>query len=158
MSSHRAIDILNHSPRWVPLKLGPKIEESITVAADHLGLPQFDLCIVLADDAFIQELNAQYRGKDKPTDVLSFPQHDFTPGDEIVIENLNLGDIILSYETVSKDAEAQGKNLSDHVRHMIVHGFLHLLGYDHQDEEPAMEMETLEGVILDKLHVANPYQ
>lgn len=106
-----------------------------------------EIAVVLADDAFAQQLNRDYRGKDKPTNVLSFPND----------EAGQLGDIVLAFETVEREAAEQGKSFKHHAVHLLVHGTLHLLGYDHEIEKEAARMEKLEIKILDKLGVANPY-
>lgn len=107
-----------------------------------------ELSIVLADNDFVQELNKNYRGKDKPTNVLSFPQD----------EEFMLGDIILAYETVQKEAEEQSKSFEDHTTHLVVHGLLHLLGHDHEEDKEAEIMEALEIKILETLEIKNPYE
>lgn len=114
-----------------------------------------EVAIVLADDAFIRPLNREYRGKDKPTNVLSFPQTDghIEFGDEPVM----LGDIILARETVEREAQEQGKHITQHVAHLTVHGCLHLLGYDHETVADAKKMETLEKNILLHLGFPDPY-
>jgi len=105
-----------------------------------------ELSIVLADDAFVRDLNKSYRGKDKPTNVLSFP-NDEEP----------LGDVILAYETVAREAEEQKKSFKHHAAHLIVHGILHLQGHDHEEEEAAEKMERKEARILRGLGIADPY-
>jgi probable rRNA maturation factor len=115
---------------------------------DHI----IEISIVLADNDFIQSLNKTYRGKDKPTNVLSFPQD---PGVED--EMINLGDVILAYQTVQAEAQNQKKSFDDHVAHLLVHGILHLLEYDHENEQEAEEMEALEIRILESLGIKNPY-
>ncbi len=112
-----------------------------------------EISIVLADNAFIRNLNKTYRGKDKPTNVLSFPQ-DPGSGDR----EANLGDVILAYETVKEEADSQGKGFEDHVTHLLVHGILHLLAYDHEDDAEAEEMESLEIRVLESLGIKNPYE
>lgn len=112
-----------------------------------------EISIVLADDNFVQNLNKTYRGKNKPTNVLSFPQ-DPEPG----AGEINLGDVVLAYQTVKKEAQSQGKSFMDHASHLLVHGILHLLGHDHENDEEAKEMESLEIKILEKLGIKNPYQ
>lgn len=111
-----------------------------------------EISILLTDDAEQRELNAQYRGKDASTNVLSFPQIEpFEPVIGI------LGDITLARETLIREAEEQGTRLEDHFTHLVVHGFLHILGYDHLDEDEALEMEGLETQILAGLGIADPY-
>ncbi len=159
MHNLRTIDCLYQSSLWQDCLSQEDIAGVINAAADHLGIsPAFEVSVVLANDSFIQSLNDQYRGKNKPTDVLSFPQENFSKGDVLSIENLNLGDIILSYETIKRDAESQGKNFIHHVLHMMVHGFLHLMGYDHEDQHEAEEMEALEVFILAQCGISNPYE
>ncbi len=107
----------------------------------------------LTDDAEVRALNARWRGVDQPTNVLSFPS---APA-ERAGEAPTLGDIALAYETLAREAEELGGSLSDHYRHLVAHGFLHLIGYDHQTDEEAERMEDLEKRILARLGVADPY-
>ena len=109
-----------------------------------------ELSCLLSDDASIRELNARWRGMDKPTNVLSFPATG--PGAELL-----LGDVVLAFETVSREAAAENKPIRDHVVHLIVHGVLHLLGHDHEDDAEADTMEALEIRALHRLGFANPY-
>lgn len=116
-----------------------------------------ELSIVLADNAFVQNLNHIYRGKDKPTNVLSFPQNtpeSFEKGEHAPI----LGDVILAFETVKSESISQNKKMKDHTAHLLVHGILHLLGFDHETADEAQRMETLEIKILDSLSIKNPYE
>jgi|CXWL01.1.fsa_nt_gi probable rRNA maturation factor len=108
----------------------------------------FEIAVVLTDDAFVKDLNRQYRGKNKPTNVLSFPASPMTS---------ELGDIVLAIETIEKEAREQKKTFRNHATHLLVHGFLHLLGYDHIEEKQADIMEKMEIKILEKLGVTNPY-
>lgn len=122
-------------------------------AAGALGdeiLPSgpYEVSLVLTSDAQIQKLNHQYRQKDSPTNILSFPTVN-APG--------LLGDIILAYETIAREAAAKGAALEDHAAHLIIHGLLHLRGYDHQEEDAASAMEAIEIAALEKLGIANPY-
>ena len=112
----------------------------------------YEISIVLADDAFVRDLNRQYRNIDTPTNVLSFPADD-----DDGLGPCLLGDVILAYETVQREADAAGKPVLDHVSHLIIHGTLHLLGFDHEDEQEAIEMEALETAILARLGIADPY-
>ena len=113
-----------------------------------------ELCVHLADDAHIRTLNARWRGLDKPTNVLSFPAAE--PAQ--LAQARLLGDIVLAYETVAREAADEGKPLADHYRHLVVHGFLHLLGFDHETDVEAQAMEAMETRILARLGVADPYR
>lgn len=112
-----------------------------------------ELSIVFADDARVQELNRAWRDKDKPTNVLSFPGGE--PNGDVY--GPLLGDIILAFETVEKERLDLGVSFRDHCTHLVVHGLLHLFGYDHQDDAEAEEMEDLERGILAELGIADPY-
>ena len=125
---------------------------------EDLPLERAELSLVLADDAMVQELNRQYRGQDKPTNVLSFAALDDEDAPEPTDGPLLLGDVIIAYETTAAEAEAEGKSLSDHLSHLVVHGVLHLLGFDHMEEDEAEEMEGLESSILGMLGIADPYR
>ena len=118
-------------------------------AAAALGTVTGDVVVLLTDDAAVQDLNASFRGKDRPTNVLSFPAPENAAP--------HLGDIVLAYGVCATEAEAQGKSLPDHLSHLVVHGVLHLLGRDHEDEAEADEMEAEEREILAQLGVADPY-
>ena len=118
-----------------------------------------EVSVVLADDDFVHTLNRDYRAKDRPTNVLSFPQLDasFDPDEPHGEEPLMLGDIVIAHGVVEAEAHIQGKTFSDHFGHLCVHGMLHLLGYDHESVEEAAEMESLEVNILRKLGINDPY-
>ncbi len=115
----------------------------------------YEIAVVLADDKFIKQLNSEYRGKNKPTNVLSFPVASLTPDHRPLTHEL--GDIILAIETIEKEAKEQGKTFRSHATHLLIHGFLHLLGYDHMEAKQAENMEKLEIKILKKLGISNPY-
>lgn len=118
--------------------------------AEMVGVAE--VSVVLTDDAEQRELNKQWRGIDKSTNVLSFPQLElFSPVSGLV------GDIILAEETLRREAEEMGISFEAHFTHLVVHGFLHLLGYDHIEDEDAEEMEGLETEILAGLGIADPY-
>jgi probable rRNA maturation factor len=112
-----------------------------------------EVCVVLTNDAAIQELNRTWRGIDKPTNVLSFPAG--SPVRDA--DSPTLGDIVIAYDTTEREALAEGKPFLHHLSHLAVHGFLHLLGYDHQEDGPAEEMERREAEILAQLGVPDPY-
>ena len=109
--------------------------------------------LCLTGDAEVRTLNVRWRGIDEPTNVLSFP----AAPSERASETPMLGDIALAYETLAREAEESGASLADHYRHLVAHGFLHLIGYDHQTDEEADRMEELETRILARLGVADPY-
>jgi len=115
-----------------------------------------ELGIVLTDDARIRELNARWRGFDKPTNVLSFPS-DLDPASLPVGAPWLLGDVVVALETVGREAAEAGRSLSAHLTHLLVHGVLHLLGYDHEIEAEAVRMEALEIELLARLNITNPY-
>lgn len=126
------------------------------VLPDEVVNRQIEMSVVLANDDLIQVLNREYRQMDKPTNVLSFANLD---ADDPIREDgpVHIGDIILSYQTIDREAKEQGKFFKDHFTHMLVHGTLHLLGYDHLDDDEATIMETLEIRILEKMNIQNPY-
>jgi len=111
-----------------------------------------EVSLLLADDARLRSLNANWRGLDKPTNVLSFPA---APPDRVSSSQL-LGDIAVAYETIEDEAQSMGLPLGDHYRRLVAHGFLHLIGYDHQTDEEAERMESLERRILARLGVRDP--
>jgi probable rRNA maturation factor len=108
-----------------------------------------EVTVLLTDDAEQKELNRQFRSKDKPTNVLSFPAPDFAAP--------HLGDVSLAYETCTREAEEQSKPLCDHLAHLVAHGVLHLLGYDHESDAEAEAMEALERKVMARLGVPDPY-
>jgi probable rRNA maturation factor len=114
----------------------------------------FSLCVRIVDSEESQALNSEYRGKESPTNVLSFP---FEMPECVEAETEILGDLIVCAEVVAREADQQGKKLFDHWAHMIIHGTLHLLGFDHINEEDAQEMEQLERDVLATLDIADPY-
>lgn len=115
--------------------------------------PDAELTIRIADEAESQQLNHEYRGKDKPTNVLSFP-FDAPAGIDLPL----IGDLVICPQVVAKEAEEQEKSLQDHFAHMVVHGCLHLLGFDHIEPSDAEEMETLEKKLLAELGIDDPYR
>lgn len=121
-------------------------------SAISLFQPQAEVTVRIVDEVESQQLNRDYRGKDKPTNVLSFP-FEAPPGIEIDL----LGDLIICKQVVEKEAKEQNKPLEAHWAHMVVHGSLHLLGYDHIEDEEAEEMEGIETEIMQKLGFEDPY-
>jgi len=136
-------------PRWRRALRGPEtvVRRAANAALD--GAPsRGEIRFVLAGDTLLRSLNHNFRGKDKPTNVLSFP--DETPG--------TLGDVALAYETCAAEARAQGKTLGAHLAHLVVHGTLHLLGWDHETVPEALAMEARERRVLRRLRIADPYR
>lgn len=119
-----------------------------------------EISVVLANDDLVHTLNRDYRGKDKPTNILSFAQLDSDDGWAAPDRAgpCALGDLVLAYETVARESVAEGKAFESHFTHLLVHGTLHLLGYDHMDDSDAETMESVEIQILNHLGITNPYK
>lgn len=122
-------------------------------AAAALDQRPGEVAVVLTDDPSIQTLNAQWRGIDTPTNVLSFPAGKKAPG----CNRPHLGDIVIAYETVAREAAAENKAFLHHLAHLAIHGYLHLIGFDHETDSDACRMESLETRILSSLDIADPY-
>jgi probable rRNA maturation factor len=150
-----SLDISVASPLWRQLPRARVIaRETIAAAAESGGLSGGgDVSLCLADDAALRALNLRWRSLDKPTNVLSFPAAPLGYGGDLTA----LGDIALAYETLAREAEDLGVPLADHYRHLLAHGFLHLIGYDHETDAEAERMEALETRILARLGVGDPY-
>ena len=163
-------DVMAEDPRWDAADLSMLAETAARATLAHLDLPAagFEIAVLGADDARIATLNAEFRGKAQPTNVLSWPSEDRapdTPGARPErplaasdADPAHLGDIALAFETCNAEAEAIGKPLRAHVTHLVVHGTLHLLGYDHVTEADAVLMERLETEVLGKLGLPDPYK
>jgi probable rRNA maturation factor len=153
-----AIDILVEAGEWpdesVLDELADRGVAGVVAELGKAGGSQSELSLVFTDDAGIARLNAQWRGKDGPTNVLSFPAFPVQPG--AALPPL-LGDIVLAAETVSREAKLDGKLLEHHITHLIIHGFLHLIGHDHETEAEAETMEAIERRALARLAIPDPY-
>ncbi len=146
------IDVLVESGLWSEAEgARPVVERAITAAAAALSTPPAELAIVLTDDSAIRSLNRTWRGVDAATNVLSFPTG--RAGGEPPL----IGDIVLAYETIAAEARAEHKPFAHHLAHLAVHGFLHLLGYDHVRNEDAETMERIERDVLRRLAIPDPY-
>lgn len=150
------VEIIAHSALWRGLPRARALaRETVATCLLESGFelrPGSELSLRLTDDVEIRQLNAQWRGHDEATNVLSFPTA-AEPGAGTTI----LGDIALAYETLCREARDAGVLPADHYRHLVAHGFLHLIGYDHDTDEDAERMENLERRILARLGVADPY-
>ncbi|SDF75031.1 MULTISPECIES: rRNA maturation RNase YbeY [Thalassobaculum] len=149
------LDISLTAPAWEEAAedVSALAERSVLAALTHVGVSgALEISLLLTDDAAQRALNRDHRGKDSATNVLSFPAGFMPPAGP-----RPLGDISLALETVVREAAEQDKSVADHVSHLLVHGTLHLLGYDHGDDAEAEEMEALEREILAGLGIADPY-
>jgi probable rRNA maturation factor len=150
------VDVVVESALWAAEPAAEAtVRRAVAAAAETVrALPDAagEVSIVLTDDAAIRTLNRQWRHLDQPTNVLSFP----APRSANGMASL-LGDIAVAYETTAREAAEEHKPLADHLAHLAVHGFLHLVGYDHDSDEAADEMERLEAKILARIGVPDPY-
>ena len=142
------ITLIKQSELWNDLTVDVESVLALVLKQLEIDEPEKAVAVVLTDDVSIQELNHDFRQKDKPTNVLSFPSD----------EPDEWGDIIFAHETITREATEQNKHFDSHLSHLLVHGMLHLLGYDHIEEADAREMESLEIEILEQLAIENPYE
>ena len=154
-------DVMIEDPRWSDAGLEALADRAVAAVEAHFGLGEIEVAILACDDARIAVLNGQFRGKDAPTNVLSWPSEE--RGAEIEgdrpdpPDDPEIGDLAISFDTCAREAAEQGKSLADHTTHLIVHGLLHLLGYDHIREGDGDLMERIETEILGQLGIADPY-
>lgn len=134
------------------------LETALAEADARAHIPP-EVGVRLVDDPTIRALNARFRGHDRPTDVLSFPTLEPAAVAAALAADhpVPLGDIVVSYDTVARDAAGLGRPFADHLAHILVHGLLHLLGHDHEEDEEAARMESLERRILARLGLSDPY-
>jgi probable rRNA maturation factor len=147
------IDIRIESPLWQEQPLAEQTVRTAIAAAATLSTADGEVSILLADDQAIRVLNRDWRGIDKPTNVLSFP----APNATASAAGTMLGDIVIAYETLAKECDEEGRVFLHHLAHLTVHGFLHLIGYDHLTDTQADEMEGLESKIMMRLNMPDPY-
>jgi probable rRNA maturation factor len=160
------ITIAVHDPRWHSKITGlaehtEAVIEKVFSCHPHIiekypDNVEYQVAILFTDGKEIRELNQRFRGKDKATNVLSFPAvpDALIPDDQPHI----VGDIIIAYDVIAEEAEAQEKDFYSHATHMIIHGMLHLLGYDHMYDEEAELMEQQERALLAEFHISDPYK
>ncbi|WP_083238968.1 rRNA maturation RNase YbeY [Methyloceanibacter superfactus] len=150
------VEVVRHGSAWAHAGISDATVELAAHAAFTEARPSrpasYEITIVLTDDAEMRTLNRDWRGKDAPTNVLSFPAGD-APG-----EPGPLGDVVIAYETAAKEAADDKLTLADHISHLVVHGVLHLLGFDHMQDDEAERMEALERRGLASLGIADPYR
>lgn len=161
------VDIVIEDPRWDEAGLEALAARACAETLAHLGIGEAEIALLACDDARIAELNGEFRTKAQPTNVLSWPSDERaadTPGGaphppepDFPGEPLELGDIAIAYDTCAREATAQAKEFQTHVTHLLVHGTLHLLGYDHIHDKDAALMEGLEVEILGKMGISDPY-
>jgi probable rRNA maturation factor len=135
-------------------EIAAMLRRAIRTAAAAVAVNGAEVSLMLAGDSTARELNRRWRNQDRPTNVLSFPAHAGAAGRTRLCL---LGDVVIAYETTRREAAAEQKPFEHHVAHLAVHGFLHLLGYDHAVAEDARAMEELETSILARLDVPDPY-
>jgi probable rRNA maturation factor len=148
------IDIQMQSPLWNAQPLASQtVREAVDAAAGALSTESGEVSILLTDDSEIARLNRDWRGIDKPTNVLSFPasSHRASQGEKL------LGDIVIAYETLEREARDESRDFLHHLAHLAVHGFLHLIGFGHETNAQAEEMEGLESSIMMRLNMPDPY-
>jgi probable rRNA maturation factor len=153
------VEVVVHAPEWQrhagEERLSAAMQHALMVAAPERAARAHEVVLVLSDDTEVRGLSRRYRGKDKPTNVLSFPAgNTVLPPDGASIA---LGDVVLARETVEREAGEAGIPVLDHACHLAVHGLLHLIGYDHESDSDAEAMETMEIRILADLGIPDPY-
>ncbi len=157
------LDVVVEDPRWEELELEPLGLRAWRAVEDHLALPEgLDLVLMGCDDARIAQLNGDFRAKPAPTNILSWPSDErgaSAPGatPPLPARAAELGDMAIAYETTLREAETGGIPPDHHITHLIVHGTLHLLGYDHVDDRDGDLMESVEAAILATLGIPDPY-
>lgn len=169
-NGHLNIDLCVNSELWLADDLGDLNFSTIQQQILHLSefiveclqlsnfSTQIELCVILTNDISIQQLNKQYRAKDQATNVLSFPSLEKNDLDHNrKADILILGDVFISFETLCREAAQQKKRFMDHFLHLLCHGILHLLGFDHETDQEAEQMENLEIAILSHFGVESPY-
>lgn len=155
------VQLVIEDDRWLDAELEALAHRAAAAVAEWLELDDLRIVVMGCDDARIAVLNAEFRGRATPTNVLSWPTHDFAahaPGEiPQAPPTPELGDIAISFDTCAREAAAHGKPLADHVTHLLVHGMLHLAGYDHIMDADAAAMEHAEREILNMMDIPDPY-
>jgi len=161
MTQPVTVEISIEDERWEALNLSNLANDILEAGFRLLDLPfPVEVSLLAANDARIAELNGTFRGKETPTNVLSWPSEELSIGQgktPKAPQDPEIGDIALSYETCAQEAKNYDKMMENHVMHLVLHGFLHLLGYDHDTDDDAKLMEELEVKALETLGIENPY-
>ncbi len=158
------VDCMIEDKRWASVDIEALAEAAASATFSHLGVESAEVSLLACNDARIADLNADFRGKPTPTNVLSWPSDERgadRDGDKplpVDPHDPEIGDIAIAYETCSQEAEIAGITIKEHTTHLIVHGILHLLGYDHDRDLDATLMEGLESTILGNMGLADPYR
>lgn len=154
------IDLIIENPAWDEVIRKIDFKAIFNLAQSELP-DQFNqkksLSLLLADDAKVQELNKAWRGKDKPTNILSFPYEAEFDIEDSEMDSY-LGDLAMAYETICQEANDQNKPITNHIIHLFIHGILHLIGMTHDEDQEAQQMEAIEISILGKLGIPSPYE
>jgi probable rRNA maturation factor len=164
----KAVDGWRPTTPWITIlerTLNTALKTELNAEAFE-NMPHAELSIVLSDDRTVREYNRDYRAKDKATNILSFPGMDedeleiflAPPVPSAPMPPLMIGDLILAFETLQRESDEQSKTITDHFTHLIIHGLLHLLGYDHINDDDAHIMEDQERKILSILNIRDPYK
>jgi probable rRNA maturation factor len=157
------LEVIVRSALWKKRRTAQSvIKKAVMGAAKAVSTAPAELAIVLSNDSTVQTLNRDWRGKNAPTNVLSFPAAPGLPvprrvGGKSRAPSPYIGDIVIAYQTTAREAVAEGKRFDHHLAHLAIHGFLHLLGYDHENDRDAEKMESLERRILGRLAIPDPY-
>ena len=147
------VDIQVQSPLWSQQPGAEAAVRTVVAATAALSTSGGEVSILLTDDSAVQRLNRDWRGIDKPTNVLSFPAPErMTKG-----VTAFFGDIVIAYETLARECAAEGRDFLHHLTHLAAHGYLHLVGYDHQNDQDAKEMEALESKIMTRMKLPDPW-
>ena len=149
------LELIIADARWqahIDEALKQDVAQLVLFVHELIEEPSFAACLRWTDDSEMQQLNSQFRDKDKATNVLSFPDHEISDNGM-----MRIGDLAFGFETMAEEVSQMGITISAHMRHLIIHGLLHLIGFDHEDEEDGEEMEALEIAALSVIGVENPY-
>lgn len=161
MDDSAAVDTVIEDDRWENAGLEALAQRAAEAAMDWLGAAPAEIVVMGCDDDRIAALNADFRGKPRATNVLSWPATEHRPHAPGAVPDLpegeEWGDIAISYDTCASEAQAQGKPFADHVTHLLIHAILHLAGYDHENDRDAETMEAAERSILAQLDIPDPY-